>query len=416
MRCREATRKGEELLRIPLSVCWTVEAAKACPELAPLGEELLGAISDESLLALHILATRSKGEAAEGVRREHLQVLQHAEFETLMEWSADDLKTLEGSKWATVPQQQREDFILEFSELQEVAGDVLAELGVDLEAFLWAHRLLMSRAVHFSMEDGSTLMVLAPGQDMFNHSLDAPVGDDDLNLVRTDDGRRCLVIRAYRDFQVGEEAVYSYRGASNGRLLMLGGFVLPGNPFDVVELQFQLPACSSGALPLFKSLAEGLDTGIRALGSVAPEAKNQFMEVLEDGSIALHVQLRGEDVGAQLERVLAFFRLVRLCRNGAVPSAEELVDSDADKPTRVAVLIQLHEHLRQMLALYPTTLEQDEAALRAAEAVVSATTAERRRGSALRVLAGEKHIYARAIAWLESRIDALTVKPARSSK
>ena len=99
------------------------------------------------------------------------------------------------------------------------------------------------------MDDG-LLYILGPGQDMFNHSVEAPHGSEDVVLLGSGE-ERALVIRAFKDFAAGEQAFYSYSGSCNGRLLMLAGFVLPDNPNDSVELAFTFstsatrPACRS---------------------------------------------------------------------------------------------------------------------------------------------------------------------------
>merc|ERR1719336_3751674 len=119
------------------------------------------------------------------------------------------------------------------------------------------------------MEGGELLYILGPGQDMFNHSLDAPVGSEDVVLCGSGDARE-LVIRAYKAFAAGEQACYSYSGACNGRLLMMAGFVLPDNPYDAVELAFPFDV-SEASLPLFQALARGLNAGLPAPGVAAAE-------------------------------------------------------------------------------------------------------------------------------------------------
>merc|ERR1712232_384188 len=117
---------------------------------------------------------------------------------------------LAGSKWAMVAPACKQDIVAEFGELQEVLGDFFAAHAIDSAGFLWAHRVLISRAVQFFMEDGSMLYVLG-GADMLNHSVEVPVGNDDVQLRRsgtTDE--QLLVVRACRDYKAGEPAFFSY--------------------------------------------------------------------------------------------------------------------------------------------------------------------------------------------------------------
>ena len=51
------------------------------------------------------------------------------------------------------------------------------------------------------------------------------------------------------------QAFFSYSCASNGRLLLSGGFVVPGNPWDSAELALTLPLLDS-ATPLYAALAQ----------------------------------------------------------------------------------------------------------------------------------------------------------------
>ncbi|CAE7662812.1 unnamed protein product [Symbiodinium sp. CCMP2456] len=175
--------------------------------------------------------------------------------ETLLDWADEELEVLAGSKWQMVAHEMREDIIAEHAELEEVIGDFLQTHGITQEKFLWAHKILLSRAMTFYREGGSRLMVLGPGQDMFNHSCEA-VGYEDVKL-ETVEGKDMLVIRAFKPFAEGEQAFYSYSPASNGRLLLMGGFVVPENPFDSVELMLTFPVNPSSA-PLFQQLAEGV--------------------------------------------------------------------------------------------------------------------------------------------------------------
>lgn len=407
MRCIEGVHAGEELLRISLAKCWTSEAAKECAELTALGEEVLEAVSDASLIALHILVVRAQGASTpDPCRKEHVIALEASEFETLMDWGEEDLKMLAGSKWAFVAPACRSDIEEEFGELQEILGEFFSQFSISVADFLWAHKLLISRSMQFFMEDGSLLYLLGPGQDMFNHSIEAPVGDSDVNLVScAETGHRFLVIRAFRDFKAGEQAFYSYSGASNGRLLMMAGFVIPDNPYNSVELTFTFEVNDSSR-PMYNALAKGLQEGICTPGAVAvEETRDEFLEeLLESNQVVLHMRLAVNGLKAQLERTLAFFRLAQLCSGGRLPSQERLdTCHHPNDECRVKAEETLRRALTQMLARYATSLEEDEAALPQAEEAAAAGASGpsglqlRRRASSLRVLIGEKQIYKLAL-------------------
>ena len=82
-------------------------------------------------------------------------------------------------------------------------------------------------------------------------------------------------------------------------------------------------------------------------------------------------------------------------------------------------MTRLRDGLRGMLGAYPSTLQQNEAALAKLEAAVAAGsaeegTSERRRRQALHVVSGEQRLLQSAIEWLEvrlvqARVDGLVV-------
>jgi len=417
MRCTEDVREGEEFMAIAVSKCWTASAARECPELAALGEDVLECVSEYSLIALHMLVVRSQSSAAEDFRGRHIALLTSAEFETLLDWEEAELQMLAGSKWAMVPPACKQDIEQEFEELEDVLGEFFSAHAIDSASFLWAHRVLMSRAVQFFMEDGSMLYVLG-GADMINHSVDVPVGNDDVKLRRSEaSGEQLLTVCACKDYQSGEQAFFSYSDASNGRLLMMAGFAVADNPFDAVELMLTFPV-SPHSLPHYLTLAKALEAGLRTPGAaVTEETKAEFLETLppeaeQPTEVALHVRLNQNMLSAQLERVLAFFRLQQLCRGGTAPTPEELAASFEDSHNasvqgsgRNQALKSLQGALVSMHKGYPRSLAEDQAELSIAEAAAKyGNRAAQRKAMALRVLIGEKLVFQKALALLEEKL------------
>ena len=113
--------------------------------------------------------------------------------------------------------------------------DFLEEHGITWDDYLWAYATLKSRAAEASVEGVSGVRLMAPGFDLMNH-------DDSIEPGTShyyDAARRALIAVAPRDYAAGEQACISYGAASNGSLLLVGGFVLPaqpGNRFDHVEI------------------------------------------------------------------------------------------------------------------------------------------------------------------------------------
>jgi len=432
MRCTEAVRKDEELLAVPVSKCWTAAAARGCPEIAALGEEVLDCLSDQALIALHLLVVANQGSAAEDFRQAHLDYYKSADLETLLDWSDEDLQVLAGSKWAMVAPACKQDIEQEFSELNEVLGEFFAAHGISAAGYAWAQKIVMSRALMFFMEDGSTLLVLAVASELFNRSVDVPVGSSNVQLRRSETtGEQLLTVSACQDHAAGEQALFSYSAASNGRLLMMGGSVVAENPFDSVELMLTFPITAQ-SLPCYLSLAETLDAGPCKPGAaVAEVTKAEFLETMpleaeEPTEVALHVRLSRSTLTAQLERVLAFLRLQQLCKGGAAPKTEELAASDADSASRVQALKSLRALLVSMQKQYPQPLDEvDQHELTLAEleiqrravttggdsgrAPTEADLRTRHKAMAKRVLVGEKKIYREAIEALDKKHEECTM-------
>ena len=73
---------------------------------------------------------------------------------------------------------------------------------------------------------------MAPGFDLFNHSDALTPG---MSHYYSEERQQLIIVASY-DHGAGEQAFISYGTASNGSLLLAGGFVLPSNRFDYVEV------------------------------------------------------------------------------------------------------------------------------------------------------------------------------------
>ena len=411
MGCVADVGKGEDLLAIPLHCCWTAEAARSHAALAALGDEVLDAITPENLIALHLLlvkATRKEdatATAADRCRWQHARLLAATPVETLWDWSEEELSHLAGSKWQLAPGWSKQDTLQDFDEWSEYAPlqSLFAAASIDASAFLWAHGVLMSRMISFSRPDGSTLHVIAPGVDMFNHDINAPVSDDDVKLEASAEGKQMLVVRANRAYTVGEQAFFSYSGVSNGRLLFSGGFVLPNNVWDSVELALSLPLHARSA-PLYEQLATTLDSGAGRGGAFAEFMPSEFLEMVPPSepasaptAVVLHVRLAGATVGEQIERVIPFY---------VAEAAGRGASGGSEAAERDAAAGRLRAGLDEMLSGYPASLQQNEEALAALEAAPAHAAggeaqASRRRRHALHVIVGEQRILQRGLHILE---------------
>ena len=282
-RCLRDIKQGEELLAIPLGDCWTAADARATAQLKPV-MDADPELSDVNVTALHLLVERAKG--PQSTRWAHLQQLP-IEYDLTLFWSAEQLSEIKGSPWHELATRFSEEAREDWATLrQAVAKGATPESRVLLDGiserdYLWAYASVKSRTAEVLL-DGEKASLLAPDFDMFNHC-------DALRPGSThffDEPRRALVVVAARDYVEGEQAqtrararararaliptptphltpcpcpnpspnpaqaFISYGTASNGSLLVAGGFVLPSNRFDYVECPLTTQ-CDSGRLLLF---------------------------------------------------------------------------------------------------------------------------------------------------------------------
>ena len=231
-----------------------------------------------------------------------------------------------------------------------------------------------------------------------------------------------------RAVEAGEELTLSYGAHSNARLLRLYGFGLPANPHDTVPLYTaQSPVLASrtvedgdGAAAAFSLAGDAAPQHAVQWASRAAALLPQFGELaasvgslppwllgcralLLDGLEGQRVQgvLEGAGMGVGVgggddEALLAWLgRFDALASSGQMPA-------EALRVVVAALLSDCHA----ALARYPTTLEQDDAALDGAAQMDAAGLAMpgRQPGGGLgglRLLVGEKAILARTAAQLQ---------------
>ena len=370
LRCKRDVAAGEELLVVPLDACWHAADARKNAEVAALtdaGAEL----TDFDASVVQLLAERAKGDSSS--RRAHLRELPAAYDSTLF-WSDSELQELEGSNWLGLADRFAEEVAADWAALCARAGveDFMARHGVVYEDYKWAYATLKSRAVEACVGGVPGVRLMAPGFDLFNHSDALTPGTSHLY----DEDRQCLIAVASHAHAAGEQAFISYGAASNGSLLLAGGFVMPSNRFDAVEV------CLTSEVD-----AARLNTYMMAApdapGSLAERAPFEFLAVPDDESIAAagghspfttrHLLTMQSPLPSSL---LAYVRLDRLgvddfavhekrLQKESPPRALwEAVRSDALAPVDALVellsLGALRGVLVAMLRAYPTTLREDE--------------------------------------------------------
>ena len=374
--CTRDVKQGEELVCIPLADCWHGVAARAT-----LPDEL-GSLSDFNAAALHLLVERAKGEASG--RWHHLSTLPQA-YDSTFFWTEDELDGLRGSPWLELARR----FAKEVDEdwlalLNSPARSFISEHGFQRADYMWAYATLKSRSAEAVVGGVAGSRLMAPGFDLFNHSDTLTPGTSHYYSEE----RQMLIIVATYDHAAGEQAFISYGTASNGSLLLAGGFVLPSNRFDYLEVPLTSPVDAS-RLQTYMMAAPDAD----ATGGGGELATFEFLQVPDDDTLVAseggcapfttrHLLTLSKPLPLPL---LTYVRLDRLsddelalhARRGAKEGGKplyELVRADAplDAMNEVLSLGALRGVLSSLLAGYPSTLEQDDATLAAAAAPVRA--------------------------------------------
>lgn len=224
-------KKGQQLVLLPKKCQLTYDEVSQ-PELLDLiqqvPQELWGA-----RLALQVLAHRVQG--SEALFSPYIQNLPVGVSGIPMFFGREALRAIQ---YAPVSQQvhMRCQWLLHFAReaLQPLPGspaDPFFGTLVDANALGWALAVVTSRA--FRVLGPSQPASMLPLIDMCNHSFTPncklqPVNNGDLQLV------------ALQDVPQQQPLHISYGNLSNDFLLMDYGFVVPGNPFDRVQLSFNL--------------------------------------------------------------------------------------------------------------------------------------------------------------------------------
>mmetsp|Transcript_9266 Transcript_9266/g.30781 ORF Transcript_9266/g.30781 Transcript_9266/m.30781 type:complete len:443 (+) Transcript_9266:53-1381(+) len=369
LRCVRAVAEGEELLAVPLEECWHEMAARRAPELAALAD---ASLSETDAIALHLLLERAKGDGSE--RAAHLRSMPPVYDSTLF-WSEAELAHLRGSDWLDLARRFAEELEADWAALQSqpAVAALLSRHGLGIEAYRWAYATVKSRAAEVGMGDEKKRL-LAPRFDMFNHSTAVAPGSSH----GYDEARQQLVVVAAAPYGAGEQAFISYGGASNGSLLLGGGFALRRNRFDAVEVTLTAK-CDARRWLLLMMLAPEAPPPSQEEPPNFEYLQAPDQEQLRDGPkpfVTRHLLTAANPLPPAL---LAYVRAERLsdveleayekkAKAAGTPLWEALRSpAPLDAALDLAALVALRRVLADKLDAYPTTAEQDEAFLDKAE-------------------------------------------------
>ncbi|KAG2438459.1 hypothetical protein HYH02_010913 [Chlamydomonas schloesseri] len=254
--------------------------------------------------------------------------------------------------------------------LYEFSTDVLAKLpgspedpfggvAVDINALGWALAAVSSRA--FRTRGPTHPAAMLPLIDMANHTF-----SPNAEVLPLEGGGGAVGLFARRAIAEGEPLLLSYGKLSNDFLFMDYGFIVEDNPYDTVQLRFDVNLLQAGALVSNVSDALGapLDLAPRTwqlqllaeLGLVGPAANPELniggggpgAEVL-DGRLLAAARV----MVARAESEVAGRGVERLCA----------VDRPLGRDNELAALRTVGGVLAFALSNFVTTLEQDKALL-----------------------------------------------------
>ncbi|RHX97359.1 hypothetical protein DYB38_003449 [Aphanomyces astaci] len=290
--------------------------------------------------------------------KRHLDVMPQA-FHNILYFTEDEINMLQGSNVYYVALQLKQQVASDFGELQRTllpttlrllhadhSADALVRVFT-IENYKWALSVIWSRFVSIAIhataaddDDDTTAAVksMVPVFDMFNHDPFAQMSHG------FDPTTNSFVLRSHQHWPAGSQVYMNYGALPNHKLLTLYGFVLPSNPFDVVEL--------------WAPMHEDVPSYDRKLALLTAHG-------LAEHATSTPFDLYSDSVNDEL---LASLRIQRLSdtelsqfESGTPHFAFEPIHDDNEKDTLTALIYAL----QQMLAAFPTAVEDDEAELAA---------------------------------------------------
>lgn len=246
---RRAIAQEAELVRVPVRICLTLEAACACPELRGVVD---GDTNEYVAIALLLILERAKGERS--FWAPYVRILPTVEdVSATFSWPDDELESLAGSPVGAATASMKAKLRSEHAAV--VSGGGVDPKVVTFAAWEWAFSTLFSRAIRLKSGREGELLALVPYVDFINHSpfsssyVDARPIPKAFPWEPEEDEVVLFSDRSYKKF---EQVFISYGPRSNADLLLLYGFALDRNPFNAVAIAV---GAVEGNDPLFEAKA-----------------------------------------------------------------------------------------------------------------------------------------------------------------
>ncbi|MCJ1435303.1 hypothetical protein MMC27_004675 [Xylographa pallens] len=221
-------KEGERVLTVPCSFLWTIEHAYADPLLGPALLSAQPPLTVEDTLATHILFVRSRKSGYNGLRS-HVTALPTS-YSSSIFFTENKLEVCAGTSLYTITKQLKrqieEDYAGLVARIFEQYQNLFPLNKFTIEDHKWAPSTVWSRGMDFVLPDGNSIRLLAPFEDMLNHSSEVK----QCHVYDPSSGN--LSVLAGKDYKVGDQVFINYGPLPNDRLLRLYGFVLSSNPND----------------------------------------------------------------------------------------------------------------------------------------------------------------------------------------
>jgi hypothetical protein len=352
---RRDVSDGDELIRIPLTLCLTRQSARNA-----LGEDALTDGMNEYLAMACQLIHEKYVLGDKSFYKPYMDVLPEVnEVNPTFAWPDEDLVFLDGSPVIAATKSLQMKLKREYDALLSDPDTGLMNKFPDrfpaehftYQNWEWAFIMLFSRAIRLrSLKQGEAL-ALVPYADLINHSpfsgayIDAQENGDWLFKSGTEE----IILYADRGYKRMEQIYISYGQKSNAELLLLYGFAVERNPFNSVDVTVSIA-------PRTKSFVAELNDDDIPIDPLGEEKVDFLQSVGRENTV---------DFPCYADRypieLLEFLRLMQMTPEdtGGKPLSEFDYSRTISLANEAAVLTSVIDAVKRQLGKYPQTEEED---------------------------------------------------------
>lgn len=341
LKTTEDLQQGVEVINVPLEAMMTEDTARKS-YLGPLIERdpILQHMGNVSL-ALHVLGEYVNPQSP---WQPYLRILP-ASYSTTLYFSQEEVLGLKGSPALEEAVRQFRNIARQYSYFYRILHSLPEARSWPIkdyftfDAYRWAVSTIMTRQNRVPTKGASGQLALIPAWDMCNH-------EQGIYSTDYDEEKNCCVCLAQKDFKKGDQFTIYYGKRHNVELFLHNGFVEIGNENDSLAIKLGV----SKNDPLH-------DEKVALLTSLGLPSSGSFMLIP-----GLHPISPG---------LLAFTRIFCMDKGSLDKwkddgeKAKGLLHEDCDVGTTVQDKTWkfLHTRVSLLVRAYPTTLEEDQAAL-----------------------------------------------------